>query len=110
MKKQNRVGLCVLFKSSKERMSSSSSVPIAIIVTVEIKEDRVDDFLVAIEADAIGSRAKKMVVVFGLMFFATRIVRIRLHSMKCTWTRRRLNFTATLHTSSFGLTSKPVVG
>lgn len=33
--------------------------PVCLVVTVEIKEDRIDEFLKVIEADAIGSRTKE---------------------------------------------------
>ena len=36
----------------------SSSLPVCLVVTAEIKEDRVAEFLKVIEADAVGSRAE----------------------------------------------------
>lgn len=41
------------------RLFSSSSHPYTLIVSVEIKEDRVPDFLKVIEEDAVGSRTKE---------------------------------------------------
>jgi len=38
---------------------SAAVEPVALFVTVEIKEDRLDDFLRVIEADAIGSRTNE---------------------------------------------------
>mmetsp|Transcript_16187 Transcript_16187/g.28589 ORF Transcript_16187/g.28589 Transcript_16187/m.28589 type:complete len:148 (-) Transcript_16187:240-683(-) len=39
--------------------ASKENYPIALVVTVEIDRDRVEDFLEVIEADAIGSRTKE---------------------------------------------------
>lgn len=39
--------------------AATSSLPVCLVVTVEIKEDRVPEFLQVIEQDAIGSRTKE---------------------------------------------------
>ena len=40
-------------------MSQGSNHPVALVVSVEIKEDRLEDFLKVIEEDAIGSRTRE---------------------------------------------------
>ena len=40
------------------QVTTSEPAPICLVVTVEIAEDRIEPFLVAIEADAIGSRTE----------------------------------------------------
>ena len=53
---------CSFFTLNMSNINTSgvaTRAPIAIIVSVEIKEDRIEDFLVAIEADAIGSRTNE---------------------------------------------------
>ena len=44
----------------------STSEPISLIVSLTIKEDRLDDFLKVIEEDAVGSRERENGVAFAL--------------------------------------------
>ena len=57
-------------KHTTSRFSASSStllaaMPICIVVEAEIKEDRMDEFLSMIEANAIGSRKEPGCIRFG---------------------------------------------
>mmetsp|Transcript_10468 Transcript_10468/g.15911 ORF Transcript_10468/g.15911 Transcript_10468/m.15911 type:complete len:143 (+) Transcript_10468:50-478(+) len=47
--------------------TSLSAMPICIVVEAEVKEDRMDDFLVMIEANAIGSRAEPGCIRFDVL-------------------------------------------
>mmetsp|Transcript_4961 Transcript_4961/g.7514 ORF Transcript_4961/g.7514 Transcript_4961/m.7514 type:complete len:172 (-) Transcript_4961:156-671(-) len=47
------------YSQIRKSVFSTNAYPVSLVVTVEIEEDRVEEFLKVIEADAIGSRTKE---------------------------------------------------
>lgn len=48
-----------IWNLTKKQTFGLPAVPLGLVVSVEIKEDRIDDFLKVIEEDAIGSRERE---------------------------------------------------
>lgn len=51
--------------SASSSKTSLAAMPICIVVEAEIKEDRMDEFLTMIEANAVGSRKEPGCIRFG---------------------------------------------